>query len=219
MKRNLFLASISCAALCAGTLFAADDALVELKLELPPAALVGTPQPIRVPAERLAPAKNPTLKIPRGCTNLALGKPVSASDPNPVIGELAYLTDGDKDGDEGYEVELAPGAQWIQIDLGESAEIHAIALWHYHRQKRVYHDVVILVSDDPAFAKGAVVVFNNDFDDTLKFGRGEDRLYVETRAGKLVPVNGARGRYVRFYSRGNTSDGSNHYIEAEIYGK
>lgn len=196
-----------------------DDALVELKIELPPVALVGTPQPIRVPAERLAPAQTSSVKIPKGCTNLAAGKTVTASDKNPIVGEPAYLTDGDKDGDEGYEVELAPGLQWIQIDLGEAADIFAIALWHYHRQKRVYHDVVIQVSDDPAFKKDVKTVFNNDFDNSAKLGKGEDKVYIETHAGKIIPVNGVHGRYVRFYSRGNTSDSGNHYIEAEVYGK
>ena len=196
-----------------------DEALVELKIELPPVALVGTPQPIRVPAERLAPTQTPVVKIPKGCTNLAAGKTVTASDKNPIVGEAAYLTDGDKDGDEGYEVELAPGLQWIQIDLGEAADIFAIALWHYHRQKRVYHDVVIQVSDDPVFKKDVKTVFNNDFDNSSKLGKGEDKVYIETHAGKIIPVNGVHGRYVRFYSRGNTSDGGNHYIEAEVYGK
>lgn len=206
-------------ALSAGTLCVADAELVELKIELPPVALVGTPQPIRVPKEQLASAQETPVKIPKGCKNLALGKPVSASDENPIVGELAYLTDGDKDGDEGYEVELAPGKQWIQIDLEEVAEIHAIALWHYHRQKRVYHDIVIQISDDAEFKKDVKTIFNNDFDNSSKLGKGKDKVYIETHAGKIIPVAGIRGRYIRFYSRGNTSDSGNHYIEAEIYGK
>lgn len=206
-------------ALSAGILHASDaKELVELKIELPPVALVGTPQPIRVPKERLASAQPEPVKIPKGCKNIALGKPVTASDENPIVGELAYLTDGDKDGDEGYEVELAPGKQWIQIDLGNASKIHAIALWHYHRQKRVYHDVVIQISDDAAFKKDVKTIFNNDFDNSSKLGKGSDKVYIETHAGKIIPVDGVRGRYIRFYSRGNTSDGGNHYIEAEIYG-
>lgn len=204
----------------AATLNGSDaNELTELKIELPPVALVGTPQPIRIPKERLAPAQTSPVKIPKDSKNLALGKTVSASDENPIVGELGYLTDGDKDGDEGYEVELAPGRQWIQIDLEAPAEIFAIALWHYHRQKRVYHDVIIQISDDPAFKKGVKTIFNNDFDNSSKLGKGEDKVYVETHAGKVIPVNGIRGRYIRFYSRGNTSDGGNHYIEAEVYGR
>lgn len=217
---RIFVRPFALLAFAAGTLFVADaQELVELKIELPPVALVGTPQPIRVPKERLAPAQAVSVKIPKDCRNLAAGKSVSASDENPIVGELAYLTDGDKDGDEGYEVELAPGTQWMQIDLGESAEIFAIALWHYHRQKRVYHDVVIQVADDPAFEKDVKTVFNNDFDNSSELGKGTDKVYIETHAGKVIPVPAVRGRYVRFYSRGNTSDSGNHYIEAEVYGK
>lgn len=217
---NITCLKIAACVLATGTLFAAsENDWVELKIQLPPVALVGTPQPIRVPKEHLAQQQNESVKIPQGCKNLASGKPVSASDPNPIVGELAYLTDGDKDGDEGYEVELAPKTQWVQIDLEESAQIFAIALWHYHRQKRVYHDVIIQIADDPEFKKDVRTVFNNDFDNSSKLGKGSDKVYVETHAGKIVPVNGVRGRYVRFYSRGNTSDGGNHYIEAEVYGK
>lgn len=217
---KIFAWSFAWIIFAAGTLFADGGAeLVELKIELPPVALVGTPQPIRVPKERLASAQAASVKIPKGCRNLAAGKSVSASDENPIVGELAYLTDGDKDGDEGYEVELAPGTQWIQIDLGASAEIFAIALWHYHRQKRVYHDVVIQIADDPAFEKNVKTVFNNDFDDSSKLGKGTDKVYIETHAGKVIAVPAVRGRYVRFYSCGNTSDNGNHYIEAEVYGK
>lgn len=217
---KIFIRSFAWIAFAAGTLFAADgQELTELKIELPPVALVGTPQPIRVPKEHLASSQAVPVKIPKGCRNLADGKSVSASDENPIVGELTYLTDGDKDGDEGYEVELAPGTQWIQIDLGESAEIFAIALWHYHRQKRVYHDVVIQISDDPAFRKDVQTVFNNDFDNSAKLGKGTDKVYIETHAGKVIAVPAVRGRYVRFYSCGNTSDNGNHYIEAEVYGK
>ena len=201
--------------------FAEEEKNVELKIELPPVALVGTPMPIRVPKEHLAPAQNAPLKIPTGCTNLARGKRVSASDKNPIVGELAYLTDGDKDGEEGYEVELAPGVQWIQIDLAEPSRIFAVALWHYHRQKRAYNDVVIRVSDDPAFADESKIttIFNNDYDNSSKLGKGADKVYIETNAGKIISVPGVRARYIRFYSNGNTSDRGNHYIEAEVYGK
>jgi hypothetical protein len=32
-------------------------------------------------------------------------------------------------------------------------------------------------------------------------------------------VKGVQGRYVRLYSRGNTANDLNHYVEVEIYGK
>lgn len=189
-------------------------------IDFPPPALVGTPQPIKIDPSKID--KNPSpreLDLPAGARNLALGKEVSSSDCLIVTGELSFVTDGDKDGDEGYEVELAPGLQWIQIDLGEPSEIHAVALWHYHRQNRVYHDVVIQAGNDPEFKKDVTTVFNNDFDNSAKLGRGNDRVYIETNFGKtVVPEKAVRARYWRFYSNGNTSDNGNHYIEIELYG-
>ena len=43
--------------------------------------------------------------------------------------------------------------------------------------------------------------------------------YLEKNEGKLIDAKGTRGRYVRLYSNGNTSDDMNHYIEVEVYGK
>ena len=36
--------------------------------------------------------------------------------------------------------------------------------------------------------------------------------------GKLFEPNGAKGRYVRLYSKGNTTNDLNHYVEVEVYG-
>ena len=43
--------------------------------------------------------------------------------------------------------------------------------------------------------------------------------YVETYQGKLIDAKGAKGRYVRFYSNGNTTNKLNDYIEVEVWGK
>ena len=151
--------------------------------------------------------------VPLGTTNLALGKKVTASDNDPVVGTLDLVTDGDKEGDEGSWVELGPGRQWVQIDLEKEADIYAIMVWHFHSQARVYFDVVVQISDDPAFAKEVTTVFDNTT------GSGKDRPYIETYEGKLIDAKGAKGRYVRLYSNGNTTDKLNHYIEVEVFGK
>ena len=36
---------------------------------------------------------------------------------------------------------------------------------------------------------------------------------------KLIDAKGFQGRYVRCYSKGNTNNDLNHYIEVEVYGK
>ena len=190
-----------------------------LPLELPKPAVAGTPRPFKVAnleAPRTGPRELP--KVPAVATNLALGKEVTSSAREAVAGDLSYVTDGDKAGDEGYEVELPRGHQWVQVDLGAPAEIHAIALWHFHRERRVYFAVVVQISDDPEFKQGVTTVFNNDDANKLGFGEGKDPCYIESHEGRVIPVAGTKGRYVRFHSHGNTSGASNDYVEAEVWG-
>jgi hypothetical protein len=186
---------------------------VPLKTDLPKPLFVGTPVPIKVP--NLEPAqkgKRPDFMVPAGTTNLAKGRKVTASDNDPVVGTLDLITDGDKDGDEGSWVELGPGKQWVQIDLEKDANIYAIMLWHFHSQARVYFDVVVQVSDDPTFSKEVTTIYDNS-------ANGKDRPYIETYEGKLIDAKGVKGRYVRLYSKGNTTNKLNHYIEVEVFGK
>ncbi len=157
--------------------------------------------------------------VPAGTTNLALGKKVTSSDSDPIIGTLDLITDGDKEGDEGSWVELAPGKQWVQIDLEKEADIYAVMVWHFHSQARVYFDVVVQVSDDPKFETGVTTIFNDDSANELGLGAGKDRPYIETYQGKLIDAKGVKGRYVRLYSKGNTTNKLNHYIEVEVFGK
>jgi len=195
------------------------DPMVPLTLVLPKPILVGTPLPLDSYHIPPAPAKRQELLVPVGTVNLALHKDVTSSDPDPVVGDLSLITDGEKGGDEGNYVELGPGKQWVQIDLGQDYPIYAIAVWHYHSQARVYFDVVVQVSDDPDFVQNVKTVFNNDKVNRTGLGAGTDSYYIETYEGKLIDAKGVRGRYVRLYSRGNSSTEMNHYIEVEVYGK
>jgi len=193
---------------------------VPLKIQLPRPLFVGTPVPLNVPnLEPPMKGKRPDFMVPAGTVNLAKGRKVTASDNNPVVGTLDLVTDGDKTGDEGSWVELGPGKQWVQIDLAKSGNIYAILVWHFHSQARVYRDVVVQVSDDPTFKSGVTTVFNNAFKGELGLGTGKDLNYVETYQGKLIDAKGAKGRYVRLYSNGNTTNKLNDYIEVEVWGK
>ncbi|MCF3651742.1 hypothetical protein [Synoicihabitans lomoniglobus] len=196
---------------------AADSKVLEL--EYPPPKVTSTPAPIKLPNLETPNKKAPAINVPADVTNLAAGKAVTSSDPWPIIGEMDMVTDGDKESEDGYYVELGEGLQWVQIDLEETAEIYGIGLWHYHAQPRAYLDVVVQVSDDPEFATGVTTLFNNDHDDSSGFGRGKDPAYLEKNYGRLIPGNQAKGRYVRINSNGNTSDGLNHYIEVEVWGR
>jgi hypothetical protein len=193
---------------------------VPLKTELPPPLFVGTPVPINIPnLEPPIRGKRPDFMIPVGTTNLALGKKVTSSASDPVVGTLDLITDGDKAGDEGSWVELDPGKQWVQIDLGKEANIYAVIVWHFHSQQRVYHDVAVQISDDPNFQKDVTTIFNDDAGNELGLGAGKDLAYIETYLGKLIDAKGTKGRYIRLYSNGNTTNKLNHYIEVEVWGK
>ena len=92
----------------------------------------------------------------------------------PVIGELDMITDGEKSGGDGYFVELGPVRSGCRSIWARRA-LSAILTWHYHSQARIYRDVMVLVSDDPAFKTGVTTVFNNDHDNSSKMTAGKDK--------------------------------------------
>ena len=196
--------------------------LVPIETSLPKHQFVGTRQDIRAP--RIKPVQTkpgPPFLAPAGTRNVALGKPVSSSDPEPFTGELAMVTDGDKEASEGSFVELGPLLQHVTIDLQAEHEIYGIRLWHYHLQPRVYFDVIVQASNDPNFTTAVTTIFNNDMDNSanLGLGKGKAMHYVDTHFGELIDAKGARARYLRLYSNGNTENDLNHYIEVEVYGR
>ncbi|HXE79729.1 MAG TPA: discoidin domain-containing protein [Vicinamibacterales bacterium] len=191
----------------------------ELKLKLPKPMFIGTPTNIRSPnLEKITGKPRGPFYVPKGTTLLSAKKPVASSDEFPVIGELDMITDGEKSGGDGFFIELGPGPQWVQIDLGKSHPLYAILVWHYHSQPRVYRDVIVQVSDDPDFKKGVTTIFNNDHDNSSKLGAGKDKEYIEVAEGRLFDPKGVKARYVRLYSNGNTTNDLNHYVEVEVFG-
>jgi hypothetical protein len=197
--------------------------MVALDFGLPKPMFVGTPQDMKVEnLEKPLGKARPPFLAPEGTVLLSKGKPVSASDEEPIIGEIEMITDGDKEAADGSYVELGPFAQHVTVDLEKQCEINAIVLWHYHKQPRVYFDVVVQLSNDKDFITDVKTVFNNDIDNSAGLGIGKDMHYTETNEGKLIDLlsqGSPKARYVRFYSNGNTSNDLNHYIEADIYGK
>ncbi len=195
---------------------------VVLKLDLPKAMFKGTPVPMNEP--NIAPGRakgqeRAAIKVPDGSVNLALKKPVTSNEPLPIRGDLEMVTDGDKSGEDGHNVNIGFGKKWVQIDLGLEANIYGVSVWHYHGQARAYRDVIIEVADDEDFTQNVQVVFNSDHDNSYGKGIGTKMGYVETNEGRYMycPKN-TKGRYVRLHSQGNTSNDQNHYIEVEVYG-
>ncbi len=227
MKTNkyklLLLLGGFAAMLQTATVLRADD-LEDVTPKYPKPMFVGTPPPAVVIANLEKPDVEAvkarlTFKVSKGSTNIAKGKKVTSSDDLPIIGTLDLVTDDDLDGADGSYVELAPGPQWVQIDLGETSELSKLLIWHFHKQPAVYFGVVVQVSDDAEFKKGVTTLFNNDTDDKCKQGKGTDKNYVETNNGRLIDGKNVKGRYVRLWSAGNSASDMNHYVEVQVYGK
>src|SRR5436190_3924844 len=139
--------------------------------------------------------------VEKGVVLLSAKKPVKLSDDNPIAGTPDMVTDGGKEGTDGNWVEMGPGLQWAQIDLEAKAEIHAIVLWHYHAEARVYRDVVVQVADDPDFIENVRTVFNNDQDNSAVLGLGKDNEFFELAEGKIIAGKAEKARYVRCYTK------------------
>lgn len=192
---------------------------VPLPIELPEPDYGATPCPYWGP--NLEPEDfrdRPPFFAPPGTQNVALKKAVTSS-AAPARGKLEQVTDEKREAAKINVIELPEGTQWVQIDLGQEYELHALLVWHSFEKKDVYFDLVALVSNDPEFKTGVTTLYNNDYDNTAGYGVGTDKEYIENNQGRLMPAKGTRARYVRLYSNGNSGDDLNRYIEVEVYGK
>ena len=195
----------------------------ELKIKFPKALVKGTEVPEGCPnleksrAKGTAPA---TIKIPKGCSNVAFEKDdITSSKEDAEKGDWEYLTDGNADGGTDDVIHIKDGLQWVQINLEKVYEIHAIQAWHFHEKPRVYNDVIIQICNDEDFAEDVTTVFNNDHDNSAGLGKGSDKNYIEERYGKTIKVKGVKGQYVRFYSNGYYKGKGNHYCEVQVHAK
>lgn len=215
------LLTITCLLAAAGFQAAAQGPKLEpLPIVLPKPLFEGTPLPPKVPnMEKPSGRPRAPFLAPAGVANVALRKPVSSSDSDPVIGNLEMITDGNKAGADGSFVQLKDGAQSVVIDLESRHTIYAILVWHYLKEARSYADVVVQVADDPDFITNVVTLFNNDSGNEAGLGIGKDMRYVETAEGKLIDAKGVETRYVRLVSNGSEKTSTNHYVEVEVFGK
>jgi hypothetical protein len=195
--------------------------LVPLVLDLPVPAFKDTPKDFKMGpnVEPLMHRPRPPLMVPPGLKNLAPASSVTCSDKNVPADNLFKLTDGDKEASDLSIIFLRKGRQWVQMDLGSPQEIFALVIWHAHNLAKVYHDVIVQVSDNPDFIKNVHTVFNNDRDNSSGLGVGKDREYFETYEGKLIGAKGLKARYLRFYSNGSSESALNEYTEIEVYGR
>lgn len=215
--------SVALLILLAAFVFSAAGQLPKLEplpIVLPHPLFEDTPEPPDVPnLERPLGRPRSAFLAPAGVKNVARGKAVTGTDSDPVIGNLEKVTDGVKTGMDGSYVEMKPGVQNIVIDLESKHTIYAILIWHYHKEARVYDDVVVQTGDDPDFIAGVETLFNNDSDNAAGFGIGKEKRYIETSEGKLIDARGVESRYVRLISNGSDKTPANHYVEVEVFGR
>ena len=221
MKKLMFLGAV---ALCAAGVFAEK---VAIKFELPPPHSSGTPKEIK--SDNLEPdpgpgkLRAPIMVEPEYAKKLTNEDTKVTTSEEPVTGDAEYVVDGDKTLDATAMLQLPSGLQWVQLDLGAEHTISAICVWHDQGDDRVYKDVIMQISNDEKFADKTKIttVFNNDHDQTSKLGlgKGPDKEYRERNDGRPMDAKLAKGRYVRCYSNGSTSEPVNNYIEIEVFGK
>ena len=197
---------------------------VAIKFELPPPHSSGTPKEVK--SDNLEPDPGPGKLRPPIMVPAGYDKKLTKEDTKvttseeAVTGENEYVVDGDKTPDATSMLQLPGGVQWVQLDLGAEHEISAVCVWHDQGDERVYKDVIMQISNDPKFLEGVTTVFNNDHDDSAKLGKkGTDKEYRERNDGRPVDAKLTKGRYVRCYSNGSTSEPVNNYIEIEVFGK
>ncbi len=156
--------------------------------------------------------------------NMASGKTVTCNAVNQEGLEL--ITDGDfsdpdkyalvGDGSPGGD----PGPTYVQIDLGKAYYLDKVNIWHYYGSQdtgRIYRDVIVQLSNDPDFNE-KVTVFNNDNDNSAGQGKGRDKEFVATEAGKEITFAPVYARYLRVWTNGNTDNPASHIVEIQAWG-
>ena len=194
--------------------------LVELRLQL--AAQLFGPKPPRnhkqipnLPDDFLKPQA--PLFVPKGTSLISRGRPVTCSNPKPLVGKPGQVTDGIKEGGETYSLWFGTGRQHVQIDLEAEYSVYAIAIWH-EQYLNIYNDVIVQVSKSSDFSTDTTTVFNNDHDNSSGLGKGADQCYCDTYRGKVIDAKGVVGRYVRVYSNGSAREAMNLLTEVEVHG-
>lgn len=196
----------------------AYDALIDGYGKLVPG--LGESQP-----ENLALNKRPTASwLPN---NAGTGSAENSQSP------MTNATDGKYDNHTPHAifgVHNAGKPAYMQIDLGEGANIEDVKLYRFWGDNRTYADTALVVSNDPKFAdiKEENVLYYSYKDENNKdvFDLGVNatkQTYQETKDGKTIFESNGKpvsARYVRLYGNGKATEvgGDNHIVELLVNG-
>ena len=192
----------------------------ELKLKLPKPMFIGTPTNLRSPnLEKITGKSRGPFYVPTGTVLLSLKKKVTSSDSAAGHRRAGHDHGRREERRRRLLRRARSGPQWVQIDLGASHALSrhpALALSQpgarLPRRRR------------PGVRRSGL---QDGRDDGLQqrprqlrrsSGPGTDKEYIEVAEGRLIDPKGVKGRYVRLYSNGNTTNDLNHYVEVEVYG-
>lgn len=165
-----------------------------------------------------------TLKTAAG-VNVALNKTVTASTTDLFGGSLSLVTDGQSASASGYAgIRTTNGPQYYQVDLGAAYALNRLRIVNdWGSSASVYRtnkDIIVLLSNDPAFSTGVTVVYNNDANNSVGLGAGSDPEFQEPPGGVGTwfdlgtPVN---ARYARVWGNGHVrADNSVHAVNTPI---
>lgn len=204
-------------------------ALKALDFKLGPDAVTratpGYPKNLAKPPHLRQEVRRPDFLVPPEVELVSVGKAVTSSlEDIPIIGELAQLTDGIKKSGEFDYIELDPGPQWVQVDLGEEFRVFGVVVWHFYKNPVVYNDVIVLLSREPECGDDALMLFNNDHDNSTGLGVGKDTAFYARWWGELVDARGDEhegtpARYVRVYTNGGCGGEDTRFVEIAVYGR
>ncbi|WP_309122808.1 fibronectin type III domain-containing protein [Paenibacillus sp.] len=141
---------------------------------------------------------------------------------------LTILTDGVRTTSEYALISTSSGAKYVQLNLGEPHSITKLNLLNDYNpdSPRIGKDIIVQLSNDPAFASGVTTVYNNDADNSAGQGAGSDAEYTEPSSGAGLTVtlgSPVTAQYVRYWANGHTRTQTSAYnavntpVEVEVY--
>lgn len=137
--------------------------------------------------------------------NIALKQPAATGGAGAVQNAAgttaATITDGSTDTNVWTGRDSAGAEAWAQIDLGAVHLIDRVRVWHFFSDARTY-------------TAPRTEVSLNGVDWTVV---ARPAAYAETSGGHLRRFTPIRARYVRDYVSGNSVNGSNHWVEVQVF--